>query len=43
VVQADERDHELPAGTILVLNPDRANVRALSQRRHALTVHLESE
>jgi hypothetical protein len=43
-VQVDERDHELRAGSILVLNPDvRHNVRALEAAAMLLTVHLESE
>ena len=43
-VQADARDHELRAGSILVLNPDvRHHVRALEASAMLLTVHLESE
>ena len=43
-VQADERDHELRAGYILVLNPDvRHHVRALEASAMLLTVHLERE
>jgi quercetin dioxygenase-like cupin family protein len=41
-VQADGRDHELRAGSILVLNPDvRHHVRALEASAMLLTVHLE--
>ena len=43
-VQADERDHELRAGYILVLNPDvRHHVRALEASAMLLTVHLERD
>jgi quercetin dioxygenase-like cupin family protein len=43
-VQADAQDHELRAGSILVLNPDvRHSVRALEASAMLLTVHLESE
>jgi quercetin dioxygenase-like cupin family protein len=43
-VQADEPDHELRAGYILVLNPDvRHSVRDLEASAMLLTVHLESE
>jgi quercetin dioxygenase-like cupin family protein len=43
-VQADARDHELHAGSLLVLNPDvRHHVRALEASAMLLTVHLERE
>jgi quercetin dioxygenase-like cupin family protein len=43
-VRADARNHELHAGSILVLNPDvRHHVRALEASAMLLTVHLESE
>jgi len=43
-VHADERDHELRAGSILVLNPDvRHHVRALEASAMLLTVHLERD
>ena len=43
-VQAGARDHELRAGSLLVLNPDvRHHVRALEASAMLLTVHLERE
>jgi quercetin dioxygenase-like cupin family protein len=43
-IQADERDHELRAGYIVVLNPDvRHSVRAREASAMLLMVYLESE
>jgi len=43
VVQANEQDHELRAGEILILNPDIPhNVRASQASAILLTVHMEN-
>ncbi len=44
MVQADEQDHELNAGEILILNPDVPHdVRASQASAMLLTVHMENE